>query len=463
MAFLKQVIVTILVLLVAAAGIAKLWPSTARSVLNAGIELPEPVRAAIVWVAPEAGEPAPEVAGATKPGPGGRGGGATIVVAGTVTDGETRTQMKAIGSGDAARSVVVHPDNVTGIIENVAVKSGDSVPAGGVLITLEHSNEQVALDRARIALDAANDKLDRSQRLRQSNAMSAVEVTDALRARDNARLDLRSAEITLNKRQILSPFAGRVGIVNVEPGALVTSDTVIATVDDRSRIKIVFYTPESFVPELSIGETVSAVSSAQPGKTYEGEITAIDSRLDEASRTLRTEALVENPRDELRPGMSFTVALALPGQKYLSVDPLSVVWERTGPMVWKIDDGKVAKAHVKIIERTIDRMLVASDEIASGDKVVVEGLQAVRDGGPVEVQETRTPPPGKAETESEPIAQIPGGQERPGAPGDKRAAADESASSAADRFAIARAEAAEMPGGSPTPAAAEGTAPEAAK
>ncbi len=455
MAFLKQVIVTILVLLVAAAGVAKLWPSTARAVLNAGVELPEPVRAAIVWVAPEAGRPAPEVARATRPGRGRGGRGATIVVAGTVTEGKTRTQMKAIGSGEASRSVVVYPDNVTGIIENVAVKSGDSVAAGDVLVTLEHSNEQVALDRARIALDAANDKLERSQRLRRSNAMSAVEVIDALRARDNAALDIRTAEITLNKREILAPFAGRVGIVNVEPGSLVGSQTVIATVDDRSRIKILFYTPENFVPELSIGETIAAVSTAQPGKTYDGQITAIDSRLDEASRTLRTEAMVENPKDELRPGMSFTVALALPGQKYLSVDPLSVVWERNGPIVWKIDDGKVKKAPIKIIERTIDRMLVASNAIAVGDKIVLEGLQAVRDGGPVDIQETRTPPQAdnvgtpsaSGSAASEPVAQVPQPSPRPTASGAEQGT-NESSSTRSVGFGIARAEAAELDAGS---------------
>ncbi len=465
MAFLKQIIVTVLVLLVAAAGVAKLWPSTARAVLNAGIDLPGPVRAAIVWVAPEAGKPAPEVAGATKPGRGSGGRGATIVVAGTVTEGETRTQMKAIGSGEAARSVVVYPDNVTGIIENVAVKSGDSVGAGAVLVTLEHSNEQVALDRARIALDAANDKLDRSQRLRRSNAMSTVDVTDALRARDNATLDLRTAEITLNKRQIRAPFAGRVGIVNVEPGTLVGSQTVIATVDDRSRIKILFYTPESYVPELSIGEKVAAVSTAQPGKTYDGQITAIDSRLDEASRTLRTEAMVENSKDELRPGMSFTVALALPGQSYLSVDPLSVVWERNGPIVWKIENGKVKKAPVKIIERTIDRMLVASNAVKVGDKIVVEGLQAVRDGGPVEIQETRTPPKtqelqaeapvtpladGSAPVGTaapEPVAEVPSPTPRPIANGAKEST-NARAVSQADGFGIARAQAAELESGS---------------
>ena len=444
MAFLKQVLVTVLVLLIAGTGLVKLWPSTGRALLNAGIDVPGPIRSAIVWVSPEAGEPAPEVAGATPQGRGrggSRGGGATIVVADTVSSGETRTQMKAIGSGEAARSVVVYPDNVTGTIRSVRVKSGDEVAEGAILVELESSNEEVALARARIALDAANDKLERSQRLRRSNALSVVEVTDALRARDSAELDLRSAEIAVGKRQIHAPFAGRVGIVNVDTGDLVTSQTVVATVDDRRRIKVVFYTPESFVPELSIGQNVSAISTAQPGKTYDGRITAIDSRLDEASRTLRTEALVENPEDDLRPGMSFAVSLALPGQRYLSVDPLSVVWERTGPMVWKIENGVVQKAKVKIIERTIDRMLVASNEIDAGDKVVVEGLQAVRQGGPVEIQETRQPQPNAAPaTDEEPIAEAP---PEPKADPAQRSANE--APVASDSFGVARAQAAELP------------------
>lgn len=399
MAVLKQVLVTSLVLIVAAVAYLKWDPGAGRAVLASDVALPDFVRTAILYVAPEAGEPAPvEAAGTGGGNPGRRGGGgASVVVADPVTTGVTRTAMRSIGTGEAARSVVVYPDNTSGIIDEVQVQSGDQVEAGSILARLERASEEVAVARAQLAVEAAEDRLGRFQRLQNSNTITAVEVTDVARERDNARLDLQTAEIALGKRDIRAPIAGRVGIVSADRGDLVGNDTVIATIDDRSQLKVVFFTPESFVQDLEIGAPIAAVATARPSRIHEGTIVAIDSRLDEASRTLRTEAMIENTDDQLRPGMSFSVSLSLDGETFLSVDPISVVWERTGPIVWKIVDDKAVKAPIRIVERNIDRVLVASETLQEGDLVVVEGLQTVRDGGPVAVQRVRDTPPG-AET-----------------------------------------------------------------
>ncbi|UIJ72910.1 efflux RND transporter periplasmic adaptor subunit [Aurantimonas sp. HBX-1] len=392
MAILKQVLVTFLVLIIAAVAYLKWEPGAGRAVLNSDVAVPEFLRSAILYVAPEAGEPATDIAAGPQGNPRRGGGGATIVVADTVVKGVTRTAMRSIGTGEAARSVVVYPDNTTGIIDEVQVQSGDQVEAGSILARLERASEEVAVARAQLGVEAADEKLRRFQRLQDSNTITAVEVTDVARERDNARLDLQTAEIALGKRDIRAPIAGRVGIVSVDQGDLVGSDTVIATIDDRSQLKVVFFTPESFVQDLEIGAPLQAVATARPSRIHEGRIVAIDSRLDEASRTLRTEAMIDNGEDELRPGMSFAVTLELDGETFLSVDPIAVVWERNGPIVWKIADDKAVKAPVRIIERNIDRILVASDTLQAGDLVVVEGLQTVREGGPVEIQRVREAP-----------------------------------------------------------------------
>ncbi|NDW07072.1 efflux RND transporter periplasmic adaptor subunit [Jiella pacifica] len=376
MAIIRQILVTLVVLVLMAAAYVKIDPSAGQALLSSGLPMPGPVREAIAWLAPEGSETPAATATAGRS----RGGGPQLVVVNPVETGRTRTEMRAIGTGEAARSVTVYPDNTTGVIETVAVRSGDEVAAGDPLVVLEHSSEELAVARARIAIDAANEKLTRYQRLQQSRTISSVEVNDVIRERDNARLDLRTAEIALEKRTVRAPIAGRIGILSVDTGDLVGSQTAIATVDDRAEIKVVFYTPESFVAELKRDAPVHAVPTAQPGAVFKGRISAIDSRLDEASRTLRTEALVDNGDDTLRPGMSFAVSLSLEGKEFLSVDPLSVVWERTGPIVWKIVDGKAVKAQISIIERNIDRVLVSSSDLAAGDAVVVEGLQSMRPG-----------------------------------------------------------------------------------
>lgn len=411
MAFLKQLALTLVVLLVAGGLWLRFDPQASRTLIDSGLPLPDPVKSLIASLAPageaEAASPDGKPPAAGKGtgqggGGGGRGGrGSTVVVAGKVSTSVTRNQMRAIGTGEAIRSVTVFPD-VTGIIRTVPFKSGDEVAVGAVLAVLENDTESLAVDRARIALAAAEEKLVRFQRLQQARTITSVEVGDVGRELDNAKLDLRGAEIALAKRNIVAPIAGRVGIVSVDTGDLVNNQSVITTIDDRSSLKVIFYTPESFVQELRIGQSIQAVPTARPEDVYTGRISAIDSRLDEASRTLKTEAAIDNPKDDLRPGMSFTMTLNLEGETLLSVDPLSVQWERTGPIVWRITGQDVAKTPVRIVERSIDRVLVTSDRLKEGDDVVVEGIQAIREGGKVEVQ--NPPPPAQAKPPAVPKA-----------------------------------------------------------
>ncbi len=88
---------------------------------------------------------------------------------------------------------------------------------------------------------------------------------------------------------------------------------LIATVDDRSKLRILFDAPEAFASQLAVGHPVSAVPATRSGDTYQGTITALDSRLDQASRTLRAEATIDNEGDRLRPGLSFSIEIRLRG------------------------------------------------------------------------------------------------------------------------------------------------------
>ena len=139
---------------------------------------------------------------------------------------------------------------------------------------LEQASETVAVDRARLTLAAAEDKLARYEQLVRRNAITNVEVTDVTRERDAALLDLRTAEIALRKREVKAPIAGRVGIVTVEKGTMVDASTTIATIDDRSELKLVFYMPERFLADISIGTPISATSIARPDAVNKGEIVA---------------------------------------------------------------------------------------------------------------------------------------------------------------------------------------------
>jgi RND family efflux transporter MFP subunit len=332
------------------------------------------------------GLPVPErAAEAEGDGPGGFGrGGATAVIARPVALDEADGRISAIGDGRSIRSVAVTP-LVAGRVVEVPVVSGQPVEAGEPLALLDDDAEEIGVERARLAVEDAEATLARFEQLRSTGATTDVQVREARLAVDQARLELRDAELELERRRVEAPFSGVVGILPVEPGQQVTTSTEIATVDDRSRILVDFRVPERWVGEVEVGDPVEAVALARPDLELGGVVHAVDNRIDPTSRTLRVQALIENEADMLRAGMAFRIGMSFRGESYPAVDPLALQWSSEGAYVWGVRDGRAARVPVRIVQRWSDRVLVVG-ELAPGDLVVTEGLQRLREGDAVDVR-----------------------------------------------------------------------------
>lgn len=301
-----------------------------------------------------------------------------MVIAAPVVEAVINDRLSAIGTGQANASVSVKPYSA-GRITEILVEPGTAVEKGDVLAKLESETEQFAVDRARIALEDASARSGRLKSLRSSNAATDVQVTDAELLENTARLALREAELTLERRDIVAPISGVVGILPVEAGNYVTADTQVAIIDDRSSIVVDFWVPERYAAAIVVGAPVSATSIARPNEVLEGTVKAVDSRLDEASRTLLVEARLANLEDTLRPGMSFRVSMQFPGDRYPSVDPLAIQWGTDGAFVWAVEGGTARRVPVRIIQRNTENVLVAG-ALNVGDNVVTEGIHLVREG-----------------------------------------------------------------------------------
>lgn len=310
--------------------------------------------------------------------PGGAGGRTAVVVAAPVGEGTINDKLTAIGEGSAINSVTITSAS-GGTLLAVAVKPGDAVAANDEIATLDDGTQAIALDRARLAAADADAALERATNLANSNSLSSVQLSAAQLAADNARLELRNAEMALNQRTIRTPVAGTVGLIQVLPGNLVNAQTVVTTVEDSSEILINFWVPERYASQIAIGMPVTAGSVALPGQVFAGTVSAVDNRIDPASRTLQVQATLPNDAGTIRPGMSFSVGMTFAGQTFPAVDPLSIQWSNEGAYVWKVADGKVDRAMVEIVQRNSDGVLVQG-EVAQGDMVVTQGVLQLSPG-----------------------------------------------------------------------------------
>lgn len=305
----------------------------------------------------------------------------TVVVK-EAAQGKINDRLRAIGDGDALRSVNVTP-LVAGQIAELLIKPGQQVKARDVIARLDDEVEKVAVEQAKVALKAAEAKLNRNEDLKK--IISQAEYQDAQSAVESARLAVSAAEIALERRQVRSPVDGIAGIVSADTGDYVTVSTPLVTIDDRSKLLVDFWVPERFTGLIKEGQDVAANPIARPGKTYPGKIEAIDNRIDPASRTLHVRAVIENEGDTLRAGQSFEVVLSLQGDTWPSVSPLSIQWDSDGSYVWKVGkDNKIERMAAVIIQRNPDDVLVDA-KIAPGDRIVTEGVQRLRNGAEVKI------------------------------------------------------------------------------
>ncbi len=381
----KQALLAIVIIAGGAFAWLKLDPEAGQTLARYGLD--HPIVAALASTPDTAGDASPQGgpgAGHRGGGMGGMGGPREVVVA-PVAQETVNSRLNAIGDGQAVRSVTVRP-YTSGTVAQILVESGQRVAEGDVLVELDSMEQTIAVERARLSLQDAENTLQRYNTLQNSSAISNVEVTNAQLAVQTARLALREAELNLERRLVRAPIDGIIGITPVNLGDYVSTDTEIASIDDRSEILVDFYVPERFAVDLEVGQPVEALAISRAGESYDGVISAIDNRIDPASRTLRVRATVENESDALRAGMSFSVTMTFDGETYPAVNPLAIQWSNEGSYVWSVVDQRTRRVPVEIIQRNPESVLVEA-ELAAGEPVIIEGLTQLREGAEVAMSE----------------------------------------------------------------------------
>jgi membrane fusion protein (multidrug efflux system) len=169
-------------------------------------------------------------------------------------------------------------------------------------------------------------------------------------------------------------------------GTLISPGSVITTLDDTSVIKLDFSVPENFLATLREGLVVRATAPAFPGRAFAGKVASIDSRVDQATRSVTVRALLANEDGALRPGMFLNVALANDEREALVIPEEALTPEAERQYVFVVADGKAERREVRIGGRRPGTVEILAG-LAAGEQVVIEGTQKVRDGSVVRAAE----------------------------------------------------------------------------
>ena len=295
--------------------------------------------------------------------------------------------FEAVGTGRARLSVGIYP-SVAEEVDEVLFEAQQEVKKGDLLIQLDNREEKLAVRSAEVELKDAQSLLGRYEQAGKEGAVPQSEVDAARADYDVARVTLEQAKLALEDRQIRAPFDGIVGIPNVDPGDRVNTDTFITGLDARDILYVDFEVPEALAGALKDAQqheqTIQATTPAYPEQIFSGHISAQESRIDPARRTLTARASIDNADDILRPGMSFETHWEIKGEDYATVPEIALQWGRDGSYIWLVKDNKAVKVPARVVSRKAGLVLLDGD-IQAGAQVVIEGVQRLRPDQAVEV------------------------------------------------------------------------------
>lgn len=228
-----------------------------------------------------------------------------------VTVMSLRETVGLVGSIAANESAELRPE-IPGTIISIHFEEGTVVKQGALLAKLDTRELEAQLAEARASFLLAEQNLQRNQLLLADEAVSKLEVDSAVadHARLKASIDL--LEVKLAKSSITAPFDGVTGARSLSVGDFVSSQSVITTVDDLTRLKVDMQVPERYLPNLKPGGTFTLrAATSAPGEEVAGEVYFVSPRIDETTRSTLVKGYVKNPPPFLKPGMFANITLIL--------------------------------------------------------------------------------------------------------------------------------------------------------
>ena len=189
---------------------------------------------------------------------------------------------------------------------------------------------------------------------------------------------------SLNSGEIIAPFEGRLGKREITPGILGDSNSIIATLDDTSKLKVDIKLPENYLGILKNGLRAEATTDAF-NKIFNGEVKTISSRVDPTSRSILAQIEILNPNFELIPGILLNITVIFNEKKSLSIPEESLIIQGNDKFVYLIENNILKKQKVKTGLRNFGYIEVLSG-IKNGDQIVAEGTNKVRNKAKVTIK-----------------------------------------------------------------------------
>lgn len=282
----------------------------------------------------------------------------------------------ASGSLLASEEVELHPE-MAGKIIDLNLNEGRPVTKGTLLVKLFDADLQAQLRKLQTQKATAEKTEARLKQLLAINGVGQQEYDVALTQVNSYQADIDLIQAQISKTEIRAPFNGIVGLKNVSLGAYVSPTTTIATLQQIDPLKVDFTVPEKYASLIGVGDGVKFNVDGF-GETFSGKVFAIEPRIDEATRSVKIRAQVNNSRAKLYPGAFAKIDLGLKNiDNALMVPTQCIIPEARNKKIIVVKDGK---ADFRLVETGIrnESYIQVTSGIEAGDTVVVTAIMYVK-------------------------------------------------------------------------------------
>ena len=283
---------------------------------------------------------------------------------------EWQPQLRAIGTLRASQGVDVSP-SVPGVVEEISFESGQDVEAGALLVSLALNDATSRLKQLEAAAELANTNYQRNLRQLREKIVSQASVDSDASSVKSAQADVEAQQALIAQKSVRAPFAGRLGIRQVDKGQYLNPGVAIVSLQAIDPMFVDFLLPQQALGQIAVDQPIAVKVDAFSDQTFTGKIVAINVRVDTATRNVQVRASLSNPGRKLLPGMYATVEIATGTPKRLLTLPVTAItYNAYGNTVFVVEDaGKDDKG--KPVQR-VKQTFVKTGE-TRGDQVAVLG------------------------------------------------------------------------------------------
>ncbi len=308
-------------------------------------------------------------------------------------------RLTAVGSARASNGADLAAE-IGGVVDQIDFESGQSVVAGTILLRLRPDDDGARLAQLQASADLANITLHRDLKQFAVHGVAQATVDSDAANLKVAQAQVAAQQAVMAEKVVRAPFAGRLGVRQVDLGQYIAPGTAIVTLEQLDPMFVDFYLPQQALGEVAVGQKVEVTADAYPGKTFAGVVSSLNSKVDPTSRMLQVRASVPNPDGKLLPGMYLAVAVDAGRARPLVTIPLAAVaFNPYGSLVYVLHDEKDAqgKEQQVVRQKFVKTGASRGDQISilkgigAGDVVVTAGQLKLHNGSAVKIDNSLQP------------------------------------------------------------------------